>query len=182
MQAVVDARAQRKENWIILGVCTLGGLIVIPCLLALIGSADFSFGGNVSSANGFGTFIDLCYLALGAGLILRRETARQIYLILGVLGILLFAAATLIDDNTTTPSRAPAIASLETQISQVERDQQNSIAFKTRTVENLRRQLLVERARENDGHAKKPSPVPGLLLAFAPLVFLTRPSVRKVFD
>lgn len=74
-----------------IGIIALGIYIALPALLSLVGWATIISYGGINSLSKAGTpiyIIDVIYLIVGVGIILRKELARLAFVIIGV--ILLF--------------------------------------------------------------------------------------------
>lgn len=79
----------------VIAVIVIGALIAIPALLSLLGSAAVSLDGSTHKSSVSVAF-NLAYLALGVGLMMRRELARQVYLVLASIGLFFLGIAVLI--------------------------------------------------------------------------------------
>jgi hypothetical protein len=82
----------RDDSLIVAGVVVLGLLVAIPALLSLLGAVALSVDGRGGMIAGL---FSVAYTALGFGLILRIETARGIYVVLAVIGLIIQGIATL---------------------------------------------------------------------------------------
>ena len=179
-QPAVTFGGDRKtggDGPIVAGVVVLGALIAIPAFLGIIGSISLSFG-RATSGSAFAGMIDLAYLALGVGLILRRERARRFYVALGVLGLVVLAIGFAADLALAASSRGGERAATEAAYTR------QKVGRPPEQVREIEAQERAELARLS---VPRPGPkparyVPALLLILVPLLFLTRPSVRRVFS
>ncbi len=79
----------------VIAVIVIGALVAVPALLSLLGSAAVSLDGS-SGRSSVSIGFDLAYLALGVGLMMRRELARQVYLVLATIGLIFLGIAALV--------------------------------------------------------------------------------------
>lgn len=73
---------------IVAGVVLLGALIAAGAFLSFVGGMKVVIGFG-SGTGAFAALFALGYIALGLGIVMRRETARQIYVWLAVIGVIL---------------------------------------------------------------------------------------------
>jgi hypothetical protein len=85
-----------KSAWITIGVLALGGLGVVSHLLGLlsVNGAAVAADPTLAPQSVVGFIADVLGIALGLGLMARKEIARAIYLILSVLVIALLVTGT----------------------------------------------------------------------------------------
>jgi hypothetical protein len=176
-----EARDVRGESTdpIIIAVTILGALIAIPALLGLLGSINLSFGRN-SNGSTLSALFDLAYLAIGIGLIFRREQARQIYVVLAVISLIFLAIGAIGVLTTSGRSQASGNSArfLEEQIAKVESDPYLPQAVKERKNEALR-QRVAETPKTSSSDIGVL--IPGLLLTLVPLALFTQERVKRVF-
>lgn len=79
----------------VIAVVVIGALIAFPALLSLLGSAAVSLDGSTGGSS-LSVGFDLAYLVLGVGLMMRRELARQVYLVLATIGLIFLGIAILV--------------------------------------------------------------------------------------
>jgi hypothetical protein len=172
------ARAERMDP-IIIAVTILGVLIATPALLGLLGSVDLSFG-RQSNGSALSKLFDLAYLAIGVGLIFRREQARQIYVVLAVISLLFLAIGAIGIVATSGRSEASSNSArfLERQIAAIESNPRLPQAVKKHNGEALRERVAATpKASSGDLGLL----IPGLLITLVPLVALTQERVKRVF-
>lgn len=182
----------REDSWIVIAVMIVGALIALPAFLGLIGSASISFT-NARSDTAYAVAFDLAYLILGVGLILRRELARQVYVVLAVISLIFVGFATIEVATlngvraTSGVARVPSEAArTQASIERIQDDRHIAAVQKQRIARELQREVARYRAEVVVAHEAEPDTykalIPGFLLALIPLVFLTRPSVKNVFN
>jgi uncharacterized membrane protein len=177
----VGAAPSRDNGPLVIAVMIVGALVALPALLGLLGSASISFGASKGGTT-FGALIDIAYVILGVGLMLRRELARQVYVVLVVISLILLtvsAVGALASNNIgRTGSAAQQVNAV---IATEQADRGTSVAEKQRNIASMRRGLAKLEANEHPGLTGTSGLIPGFLLAFIGLVFFTRPAVKEVF-
>ena len=173
------ARAESADP-VIIAVTILGVLIAVPALLGLLGSVNLSFG-QQSNGSALNKLFDLAYLAIGIGLIFRREQARQIYVVLAVISLLFLAigAIGVLASSGRSQVSGNSARFLEQQIAQIESNPYLPQAVKRRKDESLR-QRVAETPKASNGNIGVL--IPGLLLTLLPLAFFTQERVKRVFE
>jgi hypothetical protein len=83
----VAAPKKASGNGTTIGIFLIGGLVALPHLLDLLGvfSTYSSLGGAETA---IGHIIDALFVLLGVGIVLHRNAARIVFLVLGALGAL----------------------------------------------------------------------------------------------
>jgi hypothetical protein len=185
-----------KTKMIVILVSILGAYTALSALLGLLGSVTaLSFG--FIKAGGQLTVIDAIYLIIGVGLVFRKELARVVYIFLAIIGLLLTVYGTI---HTFSPHSTAAISYERTQSTQyIAQDQQqiknvqhNDLAPGLHLT-STQKQQQIQQLQKDIANTKKAEAklssvrlyaglIQGYLLAIIPLVFLTRPSVKGVFE
>ena len=88
-EAVAAPAPVPQRSWIAIVVIALGALIAVPALLGLLIGTTYLSYGFLGGGAAVLAAIDLLYLALGVGLIARRELARSAYVVLALVGLVL---------------------------------------------------------------------------------------------
>ena len=165
----------RDDNMLVIAVVILGALIAIPAVLSLIGSVAISFGKQAASGGTVASLFDLGYLALGVGLMMRRELARQIYVVLAIISLIFLVIGAIAIYTAAGTETTNGNAALQARIAQLRSEPPSAGRESTiRAVEAVR-------AKANQPGDDYSGLIPGFLIALVPLVFLTRPAVKAVF-
>jgi len=183
-------KGNNSEQLIILAVIVLGILNALPALLRLIGSTKLISLGFVNGTSFVITLIDIIYLVIGVGLILRREIARAAYIFLAVILLILAIYGTFhtysIEHNQSTQQ-----GNLEVQL-------QYDVSYCLTRPASQQRNEIVQQLEKDINNNQQPKQtclstlgitnnqyvalIPSYLFAVIPLVFLTRPRVKEVFS
>jgi hypothetical protein len=170
---------------IVIAVTIVGALITISALLGLLGSVNLSFGRHADGST-IGALFDLAYLALGIGLIFRREQARQVYVVLAVISLIFLAIGAV---GVVTASGRSSVSNnsaryLEQRIAVIESNPHISEAARKRGSEQLRERVADTPGVQTSGASNGDigDVIPGLLITLVPLVFFTHQRVRRVFQ
>ncbi len=185
-----------KNNLIILLVIILGAYTAISALVGIFASTlAISYG--FIGAGGLLIAIDVIYILIGIGLILRKELARFVYVVLAILGLLLTIYGTVHIFNSHAFKVIDYVKTQETQT--INRDQQQITNIQNNNpstglqLTDVQKQQAIQNLQLNISRIKKSRDklsnsrlyfglIQGYLLAIVPLVFLTRPSVKKLFS
>ena len=169
----------------------------MPALLGLLGGSSLISLRYIGIGAAFGlVLVDLAYVALGVGLMLRKELARQIYVVIAVIGIVfaVIGTAGYVQDHglSATTAGAPTaayfqqrIAQTEARVAQVGSETNMTPAARSATLAALRAQLTIEQldyANSRGVGGAYGGLVFAWLLALGPLVLLTRPAVKSRFS
>jgi hypothetical protein len=95
-----------RAGWPVLAVMAIGVLLVAANLLGLIAGTDIHTFGAAGGNGAAG--VQLVGLVLGAGLVMRNELARRVYLVFAVIGLVL----TLLDSSSYDGSRVSYVLGL----------------------------------------------------------------------
>jgi uncharacterized membrane protein YjdF len=87
----------RERGWIVIAVVALGAVMALPAFLDLMGNLSALLAGDTAGHNVSGSGFDLAYLALGAGLMLRKKLAREVYCVLAAISLVFVAVFGAID-------------------------------------------------------------------------------------
>jgi hypothetical protein len=187
-----------KTKLISVIVIALGIYLAAPALLRLFVGVRVISLGFVSNTSIAVTIIDILYLIIGIGLILRRELARAAYVVIGCLFLLIALYGTFHVYMQQHKTDATADNVLNVQLNQDEAycaDLEAQASPSQKLKYNEIAQTLYYDEQHNIQPSKTCSPttlgissnqyvslIPSYLLAILPLVFLTRPSVKEIFS
>ncbi len=186
------AQPSQKKTIIAKLIVAFGILITLIALSGLIvGVRSASVDMTVDSDLVIASYI--LYLLLGIGIIFKKEIARQIYIILAVLGLLLTIYTTY---NYFSVGRhvsngyANQVAGDKQAISNYQHNSLMSSSQKQSVIQGLRNQLSQDEKYQqtfNNTYNKAQNHLVFILigdyaLAILPLIFLTRPSVVEQFN
>jgi hypothetical protein len=173
-----------KTTLVLIGVILLGIYITVPALLGLFSSITIlSYG---FAAGGLLYVIEVLYVLIGVGILLRRELARVAYMVLAVIGLGFSIYGThqvLSAISAVKRTEAVAITDQQQALQQL---QANGAGPGVSSAQN--QQLIIQ--LQNDIAQLKSNKfevrlyedlAEGYLLAILPLIFLTRPSVKAIF-
>jgi|GEM_PF-2733790 len=181
---------RREDSRIVIAVMVIGALIAAQALLGLLGSIGTSFGA-AKSGSAFAGALCIAYVILGVGLVLRKELARQAYVVLAVISLILLAVACVgltvsSRGQATTPAAQSAYAYMaahtRAEITEIQHSRFLSPAAKQQQIRDVTRVEEGLKAQEGVSNGSYGALLPGFLLAFIGLVFFTRPSVKQVFE
>lgn len=191
-----DTPQPDEGSWVVTGVMALGVVIALPALLGLVGAAKLLSFGYISGAGTFGLLVDLVFLALGVGIVMCREQARVVYVVLAVVTLAFSVIGTVGYFTASSIAGASANTNTASAITETKRSIAGQQAFIASVQGNPRyatdiRSLQQNIAMENGevvswettgtSHGKYTGLILGYLLAIFPLWFLTRPAVKEVF-
>ena len=182
----ISSEDTRKTKGITMIVMAFGAFIVVTCainVLTWLRLAHASTG--VSSVGILGLILAGGELCIGLGIIMRREVARAIYVVLAAISLVFslygtynyFTAA-----HSLAQTEQAALASTQHTIASYQDNPTLTATQKARIIQPLQeaakrdQQLL-----DQNKNALLPLII-AYIIAIAPLVFLTRPSVKAVFE
>jgi hypothetical protein len=178
--------SQPNPSLIVICIIGLGAVIAVPAFISLVDGASLL---HYAFATGSGDLvlayaIDLAVVFLGIGLILRKEIARAIYLVVALLGLvgLVIQTPTYLDLSSAVSQRAStSISSTQSEIAALQANPAIPTAEKQRDIASLRLDLNTSQATIAGDYSVSRLVVEYLLM-LTPLVFLTRPAVRREFS
>jgi len=173
-----------KTKVIVVCIWLIGAFISIPAALSLFGTAKILSYGISGGAGSIVTVINVVYLLIGVGIILRKEMARIAFVVLAVIGLLLsvygtfnyFKAA-----HAVSNSESQAIVITQREITQYQNNKSIPDSQKQVIVSELK-QTLAREEKAAHSTVKLYNLIPAYLIALIPLIFLTRPSVKEQFS
>jgi hypothetical protein len=165
--------------------------ILIPPVLSLTHIAQaISFGAIGSHTIAIGYVADVFYIALGLGLLLRKEIARIAYVVVACLSLVLLVFGTIKLISNEHKSQAPPGSSVQVQV-------QYDIAYCLGQPPSQTRDQIVQELQANMGSHQLPARtcngslgvignqlvglIPAYLIVVVPLVFLSRRQVKALF-
>jgi hypothetical protein len=83
-----------ERSRIVMAVVVLGAFITIQALVSLVGSAQLLSYGH-AGVGGLATIFDVGYVLLGVGLVIRREPARVIYVVIAIISLIFAVLGTI---------------------------------------------------------------------------------------
>ena len=175
---------------IVILVMALGVYTILPALLRLIGLGKLISLGFVSSSSVLVTVLDVIYLAIGIGLILRKEIARAAYVFFAII-FLLFALYGTFKIYSQEHSQSTSQGNLRAQL-------QYDISYCLTKPPSAERNATIRQLENDVNTNRQPTKtcsgstlgtgnqyvalIPSYLLAIFPFVFLTIPRVKQVFN
>ena len=181
-----------KNKLIIFGVMVLGAYIALSALLTLFSSLKILSFGFVGNRN-FLILIDVIYLLIGIGLMLRNEIARLVYVIIGVIGLVIAIYGTyhyFSVNHAVQNLNNSAVIQTQNEITQYQDNSSIPASQKQLIITELQQQITQEQSQVQQynkaySHVVRNEYISigeAYLLAIVPLVFLTRSSVKEIFS
>lgn len=167
----------RDDSMIVIAVVILGALVAVPAFLGVVGSVSISFGNQAASGGAIASLFDLGYIVLGIGLMMRRELARQVYVVLAIVSVIFLVIGAISVWTSERTLAANGNAAVQAQIARTRSEPPS--ASRESTIQSL--EAVAARAKADQPDNDFSGLIPGFLLALVPLVFLTRPAVKAVF-
>lgn len=187
---VFDVPSTRQNaSLIVVCIIALGALIAVPAFVTLLEGASllhiaFATAGGVLL---IGYAIDLALLLIGIGLILRKERARVLCLVLAVISLVFLVIRTPDYLNAISPAShaaASATSLAQRDLAAIRADPTIPAADKQQDIASLR--LRIDQLTADQAVVAGDYSVGRLvieyLLILTPLVFLTRPAVKREFS
>lgn len=179
------AKTNKPPTLIIALITIFGAYLAVTALLGLVGSLKLLSFGVVRTSGAVISIIDVVYIIVGLGIILRKEIARVAYIVIAVIGLGLSVYGTVKyfqSLNNVTNAQQQYISSTNAQISGYQNNpaipsgQKKQITQQLKNDENTQIKLISKEKKDSIAPL-----IEGYAIAIVPLIFLTRPSVKKEF-
>lgn len=163
-----------------------GAIMVILSATSLISWIRISkLPGASNGSNIVAVLLDALELLLGIGILLRRETARMLYVIVAVILLLVSFLGTynyFHAINRVNGAQKVNITLIQQEIKKTQNDHSLAADSKAQTIQQLQGEVNAEQHSVDSTKRLLLPLIEGYVITVLPLVFFTRPKVKEVFD